>query len=211
VRRSACALACLLASGAALAAAPGLAQSLIAGMAQTPPAATPFIQVSYHAVLDRPLVASGTLRWLGGERLERDTTAPFQETAKLGDGELTVQRGDGRVHRIALARVPQAGAMLAGFSALLGGDAAALAQDFTLSAAGDAARWTITLTPRTATLRKHLASIVIDGRAHAPDCLTLNDANGDVTVTLMGALAQAGLPSPAPARPTLAARCQAGQ
>ncbi|HEU0276785.1 MAG TPA: LolA-related protein [Rhodanobacteraceae bacterium] len=210
MRRSARALVWLLVPVAALAATPDLAQSLIVGMGQTPPAETPFIQVSYRAVLDRPLIASGTLRWLGGERLERDTTEPFQETARLGDGELTVQRGPGRVHRIALARAPQAAALLTGFSALLSGDAAGLERDFTLSATGDAAHWVITLAPRTRELQQRIASIVVDGRGHAPDCLVLHDANGDATFTLMGTLAKAGLKDAAPAQAALAARCQAG-
>ncbi|MGH8214978.1 MAG: hypothetical protein ACREPZ_04710, partial [Rhodanobacteraceae bacterium] len=61
----------LLATGVAPAAESGLAQSLLAGIAKTPPVSTPFVQVSYRGVLDRPLVVSGTFRWLGGDRLER--------------------------------------------------------------------------------------------------------------------------------------------
>ncbi len=211
MRRSALALAGLLAPLLGWATAPPLAQALIAGMAQTPPAETPFIQVSYRAVLVRPLVTSGTLRWLGGERLERDTSAPFQETAKLGNGELSVQRGQGRVEHVALARAPQAGALLAGFSALLSGNAARLEQAFSLSATGDAAHWVITLTPRSDALRRHLTAITVDGRAHTPACLVMHAANGDTTFTLMGAVAEAGLPEPTPTQPALAARCQAGQ
>ena len=190
---------------------PGLAESLLSGMARTPPVSTSFVQVSYRGVLDRPLVVSGTLRWLGGDRMERDIEKPFQETAKIGDGELSVQRGAGGVHRMPLARAPQAGAMLAGFRALLGGDVSALQQDFTLSAQGGAAHWVITLAPRTAQLKRQLASIVIDGREHEPRCLTVTDANGDSSITLVGAMAEAGLRSAAPLESALAARCRNSQ
>jgi hypothetical protein len=198
----------LAASFGAFAAEPGLAESLLAGMAKTPPASTPFVQVSYRGVLDRPLVVSGTLRGLGGERMERVIEKPFHEIAKIGDGELSVQRGGGEVHRMPLQRAPQADAMLAGFRALLGGDVSALRQDFALSAQGGTAHWVITLAPRAPQLQRQLASIVIDGRNHEPRCLTVTDANGDSSITLVGAMAKAGLHSVAPLQSALAARCR---
>lgn len=192
----------------ATAAAPGLAESLLAGMARTPPVATPFIQVAYRGVLDRPLIVSGTLRWLGGDKMERDIVKPFKESAKIGDGEVSVQRGSGEVHRMPLSRAPQAAAMLTGFRALLGGDVSALQQDFTLAAQGGQAHWVITLTPRGDSLRQQMKSIVIDGRAHEPRCLTLTNANGDTSITLVGAMAEQGLRSAAPLESALAARCR---
>ncbi|MGH8216489.1 MAG: LolA-related protein [Rhodanobacteraceae bacterium] len=198
----------LLATGVASAATPGFAESLLAGMAKTPPVSTPFVQVSYRGVLDRPLVVSGTFRWLGGDRLERDVTKPFRETAKIGDGELSVQRGNGAVQRTPLARAPQAGAMLAGFSALLGGNVSALKDDFTLTADGSTAHWVVMLTPRTSRLKRQLESIVIDGRGQEPRCLTVKDDNGDSSITLVGAMAEQGLRSAAPLESALAARCR---
>lgn len=198
----------MLAPAIALGAAPGFAQSLLAKLAQTPPVATPFVEVSYRGVLSRPLIVAGTLRWLGGDRLERDVTQPFTETAKAGDGELSVQRGDGEVHRVPLARAPQVGALLAGFRALLGGDLSALEQDFTLAAEGSQAHWVVTLTPRTPQLRQQLQSVVIDGRATEARCMTVTDAHGDSSITLLGAMAKAGLPSATPLESALAARCR---
>lgn len=201
--------ACLAAvAGVALAATPTLAESLLAKLARTPPVSTPFIQVSYRGVLDRPLVVSGSMRWLGGDRMQRDIREPFKATAKIDNGELSVQRGDGEVHRMPLTRAPQADAMLAGFRALLGGDVAALQKNFALSASGNDAHWVVTLTPHTAQLKRQLSSIVIDGRNAEPRCLTVRDANGDTSITLVGAMAKAGLRSVAPLQSALAARCR---
>lgn len=185
-----------------------LADSLLARVAQKPPVATPFVQVAYRGVLDRPLVVSGTLRWAGGDQLERDIEQPFKETAKVGNGEIAVQRGNGAVHTVALAQAPQVAAMLTGFRALLGGDAAILAQDFVVAAAGSEAHWVLTLTPRAADLQHQLQSIVIDGRAGTPRCLTMHEANGDSSITLLGPLATAGLRSAAPLESAVAARCR---
>ena len=207
--RNALAVAALTAAAAAATAAtPNLAESLLSGMAKTPPVSTPFVLVSYRGVLDRPLVVSGNLRWLGGDAMERDIAKPFKETAKIADGTITVQRGNGEVQRMPLARAPQAGAMLAGFRALLGGDVSALQKDFTLSAQGSQAHWVITLTPRTDALKRQLTSLVIDGRDHEPRCLTMTDANGDSSITLVGAMAERGLHSTAPLESAVAARCR---
>ncbi|HEX5354218.1 MAG TPA: LolA-related protein [Rhodanobacteraceae bacterium] len=192
----------------AFAAAPGFVDALLAGMARTPPASTPFVQVSYRGVLDRPLVVSGTLHWFGGDRMQRDIDKPFRETAKIGDGELSVQRGNGKVHRVSLARAPQAGAVLAGFRAMLGGDAAALRKEFMLSAQGDDTNWTMTLVPRTGQLKQKLVSIAVDGRGHEARCLVVQDANGDSSIMLVGAMAEQGLHSATPQEPVLVARCR---
>lgn len=208
--RNALAAFALTATATAATAAPGLAETLLAGMAKTPPVSTPFVLVSYRGVLDRPLVVSGNLRWLGGDNMERDIEKPFMETAKIADGMITMQRGSGEVQRMPLARAPQAGAMLAGFRALLGGDVSAVQQDFTLSAQGSQPHWVITLTPRTEALKRQLTSLVIDGRSHEPRCLTMTDANGDSSITLVGAMAEQGLRSVAPLESALAARCRNG-
>lgn len=192
------------------AATPGLAESLLAGMAKTPPVSTPFVQVSYRGVLDQPLIVSGTLRWLGEDRMERDVSRPFEETAKIGGGQLSVQRGKREAHSMPLSRAPQVGAMLAGFRALLGGNVSALQKDFTLSAVGGEAHWVITLTPETDQLKQQLVSIVIDGRGHEPRCLTVSNTNGDSSITLVGAMAKRGLQSVAPLESALAARCRNG-
>jgi len=186
------------------------AAALLARLARPPPASTAFIEVSYSGMLDHPLIVSGELHWLGGDRLERDVEKPWREVAKIDDGELSVQRGNGAVRRMPVARAPQVGAVLAGFRALLDGDAAALSHDFTLSVQGGNARWVLTLTPRAGTLRDRIASIVIDGRGNAPRCMTLHEAGGDTTVTLLGEMAQAGLPSAAPLQSALLARCRNG-
>ncbi|TAN04973.1 MAG: outer membrane lipoprotein carrier protein LolA [Rhodanobacteraceae bacterium] len=206
MRRSALALLALTLATAA--AAPPLAARLLAGMARTPPTSTPFVQVSYRAVLARPIIVLGTLRWAGGDRLERDIEQPFRQTAKINGGEISLQRGSGEVQHVPLAQAPQVGAMLAGFRALLGGNLTVLQQDFVLTAEGDPAHWVVTLTPRTPALRQQLASMVIDGRAHDARCLTVHAANGDTSITLLGALARRGLQSAAPLQSAVAARCR---
>jgi hypothetical protein len=66
----------------------------------------------------------------------------------------------------------------------------------------------VTLTPRSEALKRQLTSLVIDGRDGEPRCLTMNDANGDSSITLVGRMAEQGLSSAAPLQSALAARCR---
>ncbi|MBS0432168.1 MAG: outer membrane lipoprotein carrier protein LolA [Proteobacteria bacterium] len=202
-------LAALALSPCAFAAAPpDLAATILAHLAKPGSAQTEFIEVAYRGMLDRPLVTSGTMQWLGGDKLERDVQKPYKAVAKIGDGRMSVQRGDGAVQSMPIERAPQMAAILAGFRALLGGDAAQLSRDFEVKAAGNEARWVLTLTPRAGELKARVQSIQIDGRGDAPRCMTLSEGDGDTTITLVGAMARAGLQSSAPLQSALAARCR---
>ena len=189
-------------------AATDLATTILSRMAKPGAAQTEFIEVSYRGMLDRPLVTSGTMKWLGGDRLERDIEKPYKAVAKIGDGRMSVQRGNGAVQAMPIARAPQMAAILSGFRALLGGDITQVSRDFEVKAAGNEARWVMSLTPRSGELKSRVQSIVIDGRDDAPRCMTLNESDGDTTITLLGATARAGLQSAAPLQSALAAYCR---
>lgn len=193
---------------AALASSAELATGILAGMAKQGTAQTAFIEVSYRGMLERPLITSGTMKWLGGDKLERDVEKPYKAVAKIGDGQMSVQRAGHPVQAVPIARAPQMAAILAGFRALLGGDTATLARDFEVNAVGNPARWVLTLTPRSGELKHRVQSIVIDGRDDAPRCMTLNESDGDTTITLLGALAEKGLRSAVPQQSAVAAYCR---
>jgi len=194
----------------AVAAASDLAATILSHLAKPGSAQTDFIEVSYRGMLDRPLITSGTMKWLGGDKLERDIEKPYEMVAKIGDGQMSVQRAGHPAQSMPISRAPQMAAILSGFRALLGGDIRQLSQDFDVKAAGNQARWVLTLTPRSSELKSRVQSIQIDGRDDAPRCMTITEADGDTTITLVGAMARAGLQSSAPLQSALAARCRNG-
>jgi len=179
----------------------------VAALGQPAPAHTAFAEARFLAVLDRPLVVSGELSWLGGDRLQRRVEHPQHETATIADGEVTQLR-DGRSPRhFSLKRAPQLQVLLDSFVALLSGDAARLQQAFEIRQRGDAAgAWTLTLVPRDAKVAKTVASIRIDGYAKESRCMHMQEADGDLAVDLLGSLA-ARMPAE-PTREALAALCQ---
>ncbi|GAA0682981.1 hypothetical protein FHW84_001161 [Dyella sp. SG562] len=184
------------------------AQALIASLARPAPSRTPFAEARFMKVLEQPLVVSGELAWLGGDRLERRVEKPARETATIADGEVTQQREGRKPRSFSLRRAPQLQVLLDSFVALLGGDAGRLNQAFDVRQESHAGGWTLTLVPRDARVAKAIASIQIDGRGGEPRCMRMQEADGDLAVDLLGDLA-ARMPA-APTRDALAALCKGG-
>ncbi len=181
--------------------------ALIAALGQPAPAHTAFAEARFLKMLDRPLVVSGQLSWLGGDKLERRVDQPRPETATIADGEVTQQRDGGRPRHFSLKRAPQLQVLLDSFVALLSGDAARLQQAFEISQSGDAeGAWTLTLVPRDPRVVKTVASIRIDGMGDQSRCMHMQEADGDLAVDLLGPLA-AKMPVE-PTREALQALCQ---
>ncbi|WP_343214350.1 LolA-related protein [Dyella sp. ASV21] len=185
------------------------ARELVSALGRPAPARTPFAEARFMKMLDQPLVVSGQLSWLGGDRLERQLLQPHRELSTIADGEVTQQREGREPRRFSLKRAPQLQALLDSFVALLGGDPARLEQAFTIQRSGtDATHWTLTLIPRDPKLVRTVSRIEIDGRGNEPRCLRMQEADGDLAVDLLGELA-ARMPA-APTREGLVALCQGG-
>lgn len=171
------------------------------------PAHTPFAEARFMQVLERPLVVSGELAWLGGDKLQRQVRQPHEETATIADGEVTQQRAGKSPRHFSLQRAPQLQVLLDSFVALLSGDEGRLQQAFEIRLSGDAAgAWTLTLIPRDAKVAKTIASIAVDGVGKESRCMRMQEADGDLAIDLLGPLA-AKMPAQ-PTREALQALCQ---
>jgi len=187
--------------------APGLdIDALLARLARPAPSATAFREVHFSRLLAHPLVVGGRLQYLGPGSLARDVEQPYQERTEIHGDEVTVSRG-GNLRHFSLERAPDLRSLLSSFSALLGGDRALLAQQFTITASGDERHWSLELSPRDARVRAHVGTIAVDGAAGEPRCI-ITGGNGSTTVLLLGTLAQAPLPATLEAA-ALRAHCRA--
>lgn len=185
------------------------ARALVASLGRPAPSRTPFAEARFMKMLERPLVVSGQLAWLGGDKLERTVERPTREVSTIADGEVIQQR-EGRSSRsFSLKRAPQLQLLLDSFVALLGGDASRLEQAFTVQHSADGAdHWTLSLTPRDAKLAQTVSRIDIDGSGNEPHCMRMEEADGDVAIDLLGDYA-AKMPA-TPTRDALAAICRGG-
>ncbi|HEY2623567.1 MAG TPA: LolA-related protein [Dyella sp.] len=185
------------------------ARVLVNSLGRPAPARTAFAEARFLKVLDQPLVVSGELAWLGGDRLERRVERPNREVASIADGEVTQQREGRPPRHFSLKRAPQLQILLESFVALLGGDSERLEQAFAIQhTVGDTKRWTLTLTPRDPNLARTVSRIEIDGQGNEPRCMRVQEADGDLSIDLLGELA-AKMPA-TPTRDALVALCQGG-
>ena len=198
----------LLSASPPPAAADGAAAALIARLARPAPATTPYAEVRFVHLLRRPIVLHGDLEYGGADHLGKRVDVPYHETTTIAGGDVKVQREGRAPRQFALDRAPQLQALLASFSALLGGDAAKLQKYYTIALVENASTWTLTLTPKDGELARHLRNIVVDGAAGEPRCFAMTEGNGDASVMLIGALAAARLPDP-PTATALSTLCHA--
>jgi hypothetical protein len=176
------------------------AAALVAALKRDVPARTAYTEVRFSGMLDRPLILRGELEYLGPGRLGKRVDTPYKEQTTIADGSANVQRGDRAPRTFSLAQAPELEGFLRGFSALLGGDAQALQRDFELSASGSEDHWQLQLKPRDERLVRRISAIEVDGAKNAPRCFRTHEADGDLGVLLVDALADAKLttrPSPA--------------
>ena len=179
---------------------------MIARLARPAPSSTPYTEVRFVRLLKKPLLMRGELDYGGADKLGKRVEQPYRETTMIAGASVDVQR-EGRTPRhFSLDRAPELQALLVGFSALLGGDAATLEKFYTVNLVDKATKWTLTLTPRAPALTKHLREIVVDGSDNEPQCFSLYEADGDASVMLLGALAAPTLADP-PTLPALAEIC----
>ncbi len=137
-----------------------------------------FVEQQFLSVLDHPLESSGEMRYDAPDRLEKRTLAPRAETQVLAGGVLTVDRG--KSHRVVdLHAYPQAQPFIESVRATLAGDRGALEKLFTLAFDGSLARWTLTLVPKDAKVKRSVAQVRIDGAQDQLLKVEIRQSDGD--------------------------------
>jgi hypothetical protein len=200
-------IATLLSPAAAPADSGADAQAIVASLKRDAPARTSFAEVRFSSLLERPLILRGELEYDGPGKLSRTVKSPYDEHMTITDGQASVQRGDKPARAFSLSQAPELEGFLRGFAALLGGDAAALAHDFTLTASGNANAWHLKLTPRDDRLAKRITALEVDGADKSARCFHTFESDGDVNVLLVESLAEAKLPN-RPTPPMIDAICR---
>jgi hypothetical protein len=166
---------------------------LIAKLAREPPATIEFAEARFSPLLSEPLVVAGQLSYLGAEGFDRQVEAPYREHTAIRGASVRVEREGEPVRTFALKRAPELGGLLASFVALLSGDAAAVAREFSVVATGDDAAWRLDLTPLDARQRRRLLEIVVSGAGDEPKCFAVLTAQGGGSVMLLGEGAAAAI------------------
>ncbi|MEP5230824.1 MAG: outer membrane lipoprotein carrier protein LolA [Alloalcanivorax sp.] len=135
-----------------------------------------FRQQQHLAMLSRPLVSTGSLLLIKGHGLQWQMKTPFTSDLKLIDGTLY---SNGQADNL-----PGGEAFSRRLMMVLSGDFSALQKVFEIEVSGEPERWTLTLEPRNATLKKVLHGLSVSG-GRSPEQFRLDYPNGDYSVTTL--------------------------
>jgi hypothetical protein len=152
--------------------------SLMTLLRASHPGRATYHETKYIAVLDHPVETSGELRFTPPDRLEKRSTGLNAETLIAEHDNVTIERG-GRKQVLSLTRYPQVAVFVDSIRGTLAGDRPLLEKTYDLSLAGDAARWTLTLRPREASLQRIVARIDIEGAQGEVRRVEIQQADGD--------------------------------
>lgn len=162
-----------------------LSAQVIAHLGQVSERTQTFHEKKDIAALTHPLLSNGVLVFHRPSYLEKKTQAPRPETLVIDGDMVSIQRGAGDVHRVALAQNAALALLAATLRAPLEGNLTALTHDYAVTAQGDLGAWTLRMTPTSAQAVQLVRLVVLTGRNNAVDSLRIVQANGDVqTLTL---------------------------
>jgi hypothetical protein len=162
------------------------ADALIARLARPAPASIAFKEVRVSPLLREPLVIAGELEFSGPASLDRHVREPYREDTSIRGESVRVEREGEQPRSFALKRAPELRGLLTGFSALLSGDVTVLKRSFDVQAQGSEESWTLQLMPLDTRARRRLQKIEIRGHDSTPRCFSLLNADGGVSVMILG-------------------------
>lgn len=160
-----------------------------------------FTEKKIIALLDKPIEASGELRYVPPDRLEKRTLKPRPELLVLERGVLTVERG-GQKHTLRLADYPEIAAVVDSIRGTLAGDRKGLERVYRLELHGNQERWTLVMYPSDAGLAAMVLRIDVGGIRDRVRSIEVLQADGDRSVMTVDPIARAAGPgTPEKARP----------
>jgi hypothetical protein len=179
----------LVTCAAPLAASPAVPDGLDALMhelASHPSGRVTYTEVQHLGVLDRPLESSGELLYEAPDRLEKRILKPRPETLVLAHGVLSATRGK-HTRTMELAAWPQVAPLLESLRATLTGDRATLERIFSVELEGNAARWTLALTPKDPEAARTITRVTITGENASLKTVEIRETDGDRSLLTIGA------------------------
>jgi len=171
----------LAAAGAAWAAPSFDLARLMQLLAENPSSEAAYVEKKYSALLAQPVVSSGKLVYRRPDVVEKNMTAPRQESFRIAGRELTLTR-DGKQRRMSLASEPLLAAFAASLRGVLSGDAKQLLEHYRLALSGTESEWTLEMTPIDDEITRYVQRVVVSGRAGHVKQIEVRESNGDRSV-----------------------------
>ncbi len=176
----------LLVSAALVLAAPAVAAGfdvvqLMQNLARHPGGPATFVETRHLALLDKPLVRTGEMRFTPPERLEMRTLTPKPELMLLERDSVTLER-DQRRMTIRLRSRPEVLAFVDSVRGLLAGNHASMERNYLMQLQGAPAAWELTLHPKDAEIAALIQRITVSGADNQIRTIEYLQADGDRSV-----------------------------
>ncbi|HEX4506690.1 MAG TPA: outer membrane lipoprotein carrier protein LolA [Alphaproteobacteria bacterium] len=176
-------MAAALAAGAAQAAdAPDGGWSLdalMAGLRQVREASAHFTELKTVHMLTRPIQATGMLKYVAPDKLEKITLTPAPETIRLDGSILTGTRADGEDFSIDIGSHTEIAALVEGIRSTLAGDLPTLQRYYRMAFTGGQDHWQIDLVPKDPWVREKIDRIRILGAGTVISNIVVDEKDGD--------------------------------
>ena len=154
---------------------------LMADLARHPGGRATFTERKYLAVLDKPVVATGEMRFRPPDYMEKRTLSPHPETMVLDKDQISLER-DKRKLTIRLETQPEALAFVDSIRALLTGDRKTLEKSYLLELSGTPQKWVLHLLPSDQRIAALVLRITVSGSGNQVRSIEYLQADGDRTV-----------------------------
>jgi outer membrane lipoprotein-sorting protein len=180
----------LLCVFAAHAQTPTLTDDVLGHLSKHPQVRAEFTQSRENPALAEPQLSHGDLLFVIGHGMVWHTRDPFEDTLVFASGDTSRLNAQGKLERVRDGNrgVSQVSGML---QSLLAGKSDDAMRQFTISAEGTPAHWTLHFVPRQARVAKVLAGITLKGDDFLQS-IEVNLANGERTLITFANTRDAG-------------------
>lgn len=157
---------------------------VMTAMARVPSSRAEFVETKTLALLAKPLVLTGTLRYERPGTLERIVRTPTEERMLVSGDQLTLESPAKQQKRtFALRSNPTMWAFVESIRATLAGDRATLERFYWTRVEGEAAAWVVNLEPRDSQMAEYVQQIRVFGGGDRVERIEVYESNGDRSVT----------------------------
>jgi len=161
-------------------------EALMAGLRQVRTASAHFVELKTVHMLNRPIQATGTLKYVAPDRLEKVTLTPAPETIQLDGGTLSGTQANGDDFSVEIGGHSEIGALVEGIRSTLAGDLPTLQRYYAIAFTGGREHWQIDLVPKDHWVREKVDRIRILGAGTVISNIVVDEKDGDrseMTVT----------------------------
>ena len=154
------------------------ANALMLLLSKHPSGKATFVETKTLALLKKPIVSEGELRYEPPGKLTMTTRTPKAESMFI-DGDTLTRQADGRTGRIKLDEYPEVAGMIEGIRGSLGGNRMLLEQYYHLDVSGSPAEWRMRLTPKESQVGRFIKHIDVSGKSNTIRAIDILQADGD--------------------------------